>query len=189
MKQLDATSGDGSHDSNSSSSSSSSSMENSEASDTAASTLDELDEAENSMEFDDAEVVSTADGTVHSQSSVQEMWLKERDLTAQPTPSTDASFAAAWHAQLQKQGLLGALVAAAYPDRIAQAKPVSGGKPSFTLSSGELHTDLRLQSHRLWHVAMDLRLYSLLKLITDEWCREAGAEAVASLTLTLPGTL
>jgi hypothetical protein len=92
---------------------------------TAASTVDELDEAESSMADDDDDMAS--DGRTASSSSSS--GLKE-------SSHADPRFAADWQGQLRKPGLLGALVAAAYPDRIAQLKPGSGGKPSYTLSTG-----------------------------------------------------
>jgi hypothetical protein len=81
-----------------------------------ASTLDELDEAESS-EDDDADSSSSSRVQQHSADA--------------------AGFAAACRAQLAKQGLLGALVAAAYTDRIAQLRPGSG-RPAYTLASGRV---------------------------------------------------
>lgn len=50
-------------------------------------------------------------------------------------------FARAWQAQAARRGLAGALVALAYPDRIAQRKDgggSGGGRASFVLASGAL---------------------------------------------------
>lgn len=81
------------------------------------STLDELDEAESSMDDDDASSSSSS---------------SRKDPVAR-----DTGFHTAWTAQVAKLGMVGALVAAAYPDRIAQLKPgASGSKPGYTLSSG-----------------------------------------------------
>lgn len=49
-----------------------------------------------------------------------------------------AAFSAAWQAQVARRGLVGALVALAYPDRIAQRRDAgaNGGRATFVLSSG-----------------------------------------------------
>ena len=108
----------------------------------AVNTLDELDEAESSMEEDEeqgggtgaAAAGSSAVGARHAASNV--------------------SFAAVCGDQLQKQGLLGALVAAAYPDRIAQLKPggSGGSRASYSLSSGEtplMHLQLACKGKKI----------------------------------------
>lgn len=51
--------------------------------------------------------------------------------------SSAAAFDAAWREQLSREGLVGALVAAAYPDRIAERKDRSNKRAAFTLSSGK----------------------------------------------------
>jgi hypothetical protein len=93
---------------------------------TAASTVDELDEAESSMADDDleTELESAVTPSGSSGSGVRQ------------SSHADPGFPAAWQQQLRKPGLLGALVAAAYPDRIAQLKTGGGSKPSYTLSTG-----------------------------------------------------
>jgi hypothetical protein len=106
-----------------------------EASSTSASTVDELDEAESSIAEDDDDVDGddslSVTSTVTSSSTNAGNAAEVRQLS-----HADPGFAASWQDQLRKPGLLGALVAAAYPDRIAQLKPSSGGKPSYTLSTG-----------------------------------------------------
>lgn len=94
-----------------------------DSSSSAVSTIDELDEAESSMAEDAIEEGASGHSAGGSPSSRHNL-------------RRDASFDAAWQVQLKKPGLLGALIAAAYPDRIAQLKPGTGGKPSYTLSTG-----------------------------------------------------
>jgi hypothetical protein len=95
------------------------------AGDSVGNTLDEMDEAESSMD-EDMPYASSASSEAQQDTKRQ-----------QQHAVTSTSFAAECKAQLQKAGLLGALVAAAYPDRIAQLKPGSGGKASYSLSNGE----------------------------------------------------
>jgi hypothetical protein len=107
-----------------------------DSSSASASTVDELDEAESSMveEVDDVDGdddLSSASSVATSSTSAGKMTDVRRSSHADP------GFDASWQDQLRKPGLLGALVAAAYPDRIAQLKPGSGGKPSYTLSTGK----------------------------------------------------
>ncbi|KAG2489315.1 hypothetical protein HYH03_012147 [Edaphochlamys debaryana] len=47
-------------------------------------------------------------------------------------------FDVAWRDQMVREGLVGALVAAAYPDRIAERKDRSNTRAAFTLSSGQV---------------------------------------------------
>lgn len=54
---------------------------------------------------------------------------------AAASSSTDA-FDAAWRRQMGKEGLAGALVALAYPDRIAQRQNRSNKRSAFVLNSG-----------------------------------------------------
>lgn len=88
----------------------------SEISGSAAGTLDELDEAETSLD-DESEIEVSA------------------SMRQSHQPSTRA-FRDSWVMQMSKAGLVGALVCAAYPDRIAQCKAGAGGKPDYTLRSG-----------------------------------------------------
>jgi hypothetical protein len=87
----------------------------------------------------DASAADTWDELQEAESSDEELGI---DATAsrrhEQHASGSAAFAATCAAQLQKPGLLGALVAAAYADRIAQLKPGSGSsRPSYSLSNGE----------------------------------------------------
>jgi hypothetical protein len=96
------------------------------AGDSVANTVDELDEAESSM---DEELPDVSDAS---------MYPAQDTRRQQQHASRNTNYSAACKTQLQKAGLLGALVAAAYPDRIAQLKPGSGGKANYSLSNGEL---------------------------------------------------
>jgi hypothetical protein len=107
--------------------SSSNGSSSSVTSDSVANTVDELDEAESSMDDEDSGAGDSGNGGNKQQQ-------QQRHATS------SAAFASACQAQLQKGGLLGALVAAAYPDRIAQLKPGSSGKAAYSLSNGELFT-------------------------------------------------
>ncbi|PNH08651.1 ATP-dependent RNA helicase hrpB [Tetrabaena socialis] len=50
--------------------------------------------------------------------------------------TTRPSFDSAWREQMSRDGLVGALVAAAYPDRIAECYDRSNQRPAFKLSTG-----------------------------------------------------
>ncbi len=56
--------------------------------------------------------------------------------TAAAAPRAAVPFDAAWRSQLSRPGLVGALVAAAYPDRIAERKDRSNRRAAYTLSTG-----------------------------------------------------
>jgi hypothetical protein len=83
---------------------------------------------------DEDSAAAAAAGDNGSSGSKQQQQQQQRHATS------SASFASVCQAQLQKGGLLGALVAAAYPDRIAQLKPGSSGKAAYSLSNGKRPT-------------------------------------------------
>jgi hypothetical protein len=108
-----------------------------ESSNTSASTVDELDEAESSMIEDDGDDVDGDENLSSVGSITSSSGNAGKTADVRQSSHADPGFDASWQDQLRKPGLLGALVAAAYPDRIAQLKPGSGGKPSYTLSTGK----------------------------------------------------
>ncbi|KXZ49485.1 hypothetical protein GPECTOR_21g711 [Gonium pectorale] len=57
---------------------------------------------------------------------------------AAPAPAAGAAFDLAWREQLLREGLVGALVAAAYPDRIAERKDRPNKRAAYTLASGQV---------------------------------------------------
>uniref|UniRef100_A0A383V6U4 ATP-dependent helicase HrpB n=1 Tax=Tetradesmus obliquus TaxID=3088 RepID=A0A383V6U4_TETOB len=109
---------------------------------TAASTVDELDEAESSMAEDDDDELQAESNDSPAAAAVggQPSGSSSSSGGLRASSHADPKFNGSWQQQLRKPGLLGALVAAAYPDRIAQLKPGSGGKPSYTLSTGRVVT-------------------------------------------------
>ena len=79
---------------------------------------------------DDDEAAAAADG---------EELEDGEEAGANSTTTSSSGFTEAWTAQAARKGLAGALVALAYPDRIAQAKggaSSNGGRAAFTLASG-----------------------------------------------------
>jgi len=134
-----------------------SSSSNSSASDTTVDTLDELDEAESSMDEADSGITAAADDDNVAAGS-------SSGSRQQRHAAGVASFAAECCQQLQKPGLLGALVAAAYPDRIAQAKPGSGAKATYSLSNGEHWLALLLRT-ALSHVTSHCRRHDTVVLV------------------------
>jgi hypothetical protein len=118
-----------------------------DSSNTSASTVDELDEAESSMAEDDGDDVDGDDDLSSVGSVTSSSTNAGKTTDVRQSSHADPGFDASWQQQLRKPGLLGALVAAAYPDRIAQLKPGSGGKPSYTLSTGKHRIGLCKHEH------------------------------------------
>lgn len=63
------------------------------------------------------------------------------------TSLPQAAFAATWLTQSTRSGLLGALVALSYPDRIAKRQIKGGGSPSYMLNSGVASSIIVLCEH------------------------------------------
>lgn len=105
----------------------------------AASTVDELDEAGSSLDEATEDIAGHGvdDLQQDSASSISSSGLQAALARHHHHQLPATALSTAWVSQLQKSGLVGALMAAAYPDRIAQLKAGSGGKPDYTLSSGD----------------------------------------------------
>ncbi|GIL73920.1 hypothetical protein Vretifemale_4020 [Volvox reticuliferus] len=74
---------------------------------------------------------SSSSGSGSSRTSVAISVGGSRGLSSQ-------SFESRWRDQLLREGLVGALVAAAYPDRIAERRQRPNSRPAFTLSTGQV---------------------------------------------------
>ncbi|GFR51285.1 hypothetical protein Agub_g13645, partial [Astrephomene gubernaculifera] len=63
---------------------------------------------------------------------------RQQSPHSETSPATTGQFETAWVSQLRREGLVGALVAAAYPDRIAERRERSNTRPAYTLASGQV---------------------------------------------------
>lgn len=96
---------------------------------------DEMGEAEGSLE-DEQEGSPMGEGQVAS-TSPQGGGSSGAASSLSSSGSSQQAFQAAWRQQMKRAGLVGALVAAAYPDRIAQCTARGSGRPAITLCSGK----------------------------------------------------
>lgn len=96
---------------------------------------DEPEEAESSLDESAAAEAAAAAAERRASGSAASSSSGSRGGARGVAPGVD-EFTAAWVAQQGQEGLLGALVALSYPDRIAQRKDGGSSKGTYQLSAG-----------------------------------------------------